>query len=156
MTALSAALRSLAREEWSDGRNGLLALVASEPDNADAWAYLSGAHLALADVDGAQAASARALELAPDAFAPLMKAGELSFRLGDLQTAEDRFLAAMRAVEPGTAEADAAKHALVVVRARLRGSIAHGARLPTLEMPSVVRSPLRWLKGWRHPLEGTR
>jgi tetratricopeptide (TPR) repeat protein len=153
---LSSALRSLAREEWSEGRDGLLALVASEPDNADAWAYLAGAHLALADVDGAQAASARALDLAPDSFAPQMKAGELSFRLGDLHTAEDRFLAAMRTVEPGTPEAAAAKHALVVVRGRLRGAISHGARLPSWRIPRPIRSPLRWLKDRRQPLEGTR
>jgi tetratricopeptide (TPR) repeat protein len=156
MTDLSSALRSLAREEWSDGRDGLLALVAAEPENADAWAYLSGAHLALADVEAAQVACRRALDLAPDAFAPLMKAGELSFRLGDLQAAEERFVAAMRAVEPGTPEAAAAKHALIVVRARLRGSIAHGARLPAWRIPRVIRLPLRRLRGWRQPLEGTR
>jgi hypothetical protein len=85
-----------------------------------------------------------------------MKAGELSFRLGDLQTAEDRFLAAMRSVEPGTPQADAAKHALAVVRTRLRSSIAHGAKLPSLRMPRLVLSPVRRFKSWREPLEGTR
>jgi tetratricopeptide (TPR) repeat protein len=156
MTDLTSALRSLAREEWVEGREGLLAIVAAEPGHADAWAYLSGAHLALADVDGAQAASGRALALAPDAFAPQMKAGELSFRLGDLQMAEARFLAALRATEPGTPEAAAAKKALVVVRTRLRGSISHGARFPSLRIPRPIRSPFRRLRTRRQPLEGTR
>ena len=130
MSALAVALRSLAREELAYGRAQLLELVAVEPGNAHAWAYLSGVHLAFADVDAAQAASARSIELDPDGFAPRIKAGELELRLGYLDAAEGSFLAALRAVEPGTPEAAAARRALVIVRTRLRGSIAHGATLP--------------------------
>jgi tetratricopeptide (TPR) repeat protein len=129
---LSAALRFLAREEFTEGRDALLGLVASEPEHADAWAYLSGAHLALGEAEPAQAASARALELDPDGFAPLLKAGELALRLGDLQGAETRFLAALRSVEPSSPEAAAARRSLVIVRNSLRKSIAHGAVLPKL------------------------
>lgn len=150
MSTLASALRSLAREEYEDGRDGLMELVAAEPDNATAWAYLSGAHLAFAQIDAAQAASARAIELDPDGFAPRMKAGELELRLGDLDAAEASFVAALRAVEPGTPDAAAARRALVIVRNRLRGSIAHGATLPKL------RAPFGWLRRRRQSVEVTR
>lgn len=144
MSALASPLRALAREEWLEGRDGLLRVVADEPDNADAWAYLSGAHLALAEVEPAQQASERALELDPDGFAPLLKAGELALRLGDLRLAETQFVAALRAVEPGTPQAAAARRLLVLVRTRLDRSIRHGAILPRL----------RWRAGW--PRRGQR
>ena len=150
MSTLSSALRLLAREEYAEGRDALEALVAAEPANATAWAYLSGAHLALADFDAARAASERAVELDPDGFAPRMKAGELALRLGDLVAAEAEFVAALRAVEPGTPGSVAARRALVIVRNRLRGSIAHGASLPKL------RAPFAWLRGRRAPVDVTR
>lgn len=150
MSTLSAALRSLAREELAEGRAQLLELVAADPGDAAAWAYLSGAHLAFADVSDAQAASARSIELDPDGFVPRIKAGELELRLGDLDAAEASFLAALRAVEPGTPEAAAARRALVIVRTRLRGSIAHGATLPRL------RAPLDWLRRRRQTVGVTR
>jgi tetratricopeptide (TPR) repeat protein len=142
MSDLLAALRFLAREEYVEGRDALLALVAARPDDATAWAYLSGAHLALAQADAAQVASARALELDPGGFAPLLKAGELSLRLGDLHAAEARFVAALRSVEPASSEAAAARRALVVVRTRLRGSVAHRASFPALRtLAGRVRRP---------------
>lgn len=144
MSTLASPLRALAREEWVEGRDGLLAVVAGEPDNADAWAYLSGAHLALAEVEPARHASERALELDPDGFAPRLKAGELALRLGDLRLAEAQFLAALRAVEPGTSEAAAARRLLALVRTRLERSIRHGAQLP--RWPGLAR--LRRRAGW--------
>jgi tetratricopeptide (TPR) repeat protein len=156
--SLAAALRALAREEWADGRDGLCAVVAQRPDDARGWAFLSGAHLALAEVHEAQAASARALELDPDGFLPRLKAGELAFRLGDLRAAEAQFLVALRAVEPGTREAAAARRALAIVRTRLRSSITHGASLPRVGFRpgSLLRPPFAWLRRRRQPLEEAR
>jgi tetratricopeptide (TPR) repeat protein len=150
MTPLAIALRLLAREEYPEGREALRRLVEQSPRDAVAWAYLSGAELALADVEAARRASDRALALDPDGFAPHLKAGELAFRLGDLRLAETRFLAALRAVEPGTPEAAAARRALVAVRSRLRGSIAHGARLPRM------RLSLGWFRRHSDTPEGAR
>ncbi|HEY8800373.1 MAG TPA: hypothetical protein VIM20_07205 [Candidatus Limnocylindrales bacterium] len=132
MTDLRDALRALAHEEFASGRDTLLALVDEHPTWSDAWALLSGAHLALAEVDRASAASERALALAPDGFLPRMKAGELAMRLGHLETAEEQFLAAVRATEPDTADAAAARHALLFARRATRSGIAHRARLPEL------------------------
>jgi tetratricopeptide (TPR) repeat protein len=150
VSTLAEALRLLSREEVVEGRAALLAVVEADPGNADAWAYLSGAHLGLGEVEAAQDASARALDLGPDRFAPLLKAGELSFRLGDLVAAEAWFLAALRSVEPGSREAAAAKDDLVIVRRRLRSSITHGAVLPRIRLP-FARFRLR-----EKLLEGTR
>jgi len=147
MTPLAAALRMLAREEYEQGRGALRRLVGRSPDDAVAWAYLSGAELAMADVDAARAALQHALALDPDGFAPRLKAGELALRLGDLQTAETQFVAALRAVEPGTAQAEAARRALVMVRTRLRGAIAHGATLPR------IGSPIAWVRRRWNALE---
>ena len=150
MSTLAAALRALAREEYEEGRTGLLDVVAAQPHNADAWAYLSSAHLALMDAAAAQAAVARALELDPDGFVPQLKAGELALRLGDLQTAETGFLGALRATEPGTPGAAAARRALVIVRSRLRQSVAHEASLPRW------RSPFGWRRRGRGAQEPIR
>ena len=147
---LALALRSLAHEEFEAGRASLLAIVAAEPDNADAWAYLSGVHLAFADAVAAQDASERALAADPDGFAPRLKAGELALRLGDLDTAERWFLAALRSVEPGTPGALAAKRALVITRTKSRASIRHGASLPRM------RSPLGWWHRRRAHVEVAR
>jgi tetratricopeptide (TPR) repeat protein len=124
----------LAQEEFDLGRERLEAIVAVDPGNADAWAYLSGVRLAAADADGATEASERALALDPEGFAPRMKAGELALRLGNLEGAEQWFVAALRAVDPGTPAALAAKKALVVTRTRRRSAIGHGASLPRLRL----------------------
>ncbi len=131
---LAAALRALAQEEMDLGRERLEAITAADPGNADAWAYLSGVRLAVADADGATAASERALTLDPDGFTPRLKAGELALRLGNLEAAERWFVAALRAVDPGTPAALAAKRALVITRTKRRSSIAHGALLPRLRL----------------------
>jgi tetratricopeptide (TPR) repeat protein len=132
---LADALRALAHEELELGRARLEAIVDADPDDADAWAYLSGVLLAAAEAERATAASERALALDPDGFAPRMKAGELALRLGHLEEAESWFVAALRAVNPGTPAALAAKRALVVTRSRRRTAISHGARLPRLRLP---------------------
>jgi predicted Zn-dependent protease len=131
---LAAALRALAQEEFALGRERLEALVADDPGNADAWAYLSGVRLAAADADGATDASERALALDPEGFAPRMKAGELAIRLGNLEGAEQWFVAALRAVEPGSQAALAAKRALVITRTKRRSAIGHSALLPRLRV----------------------
>jgi hypothetical protein len=132
MTDLHAATRALAHEEFAQGRDLLVAIVAEQPTWADAWALLSGAHLAMAEVDAATAASERALALAPDGFLPHMKAGELALRLGHIAVAETEFLAAVRATEPDTADAAAARRALAVARRATRAGIVHRATLPQL------------------------
>jgi hypothetical protein len=78
----------------------------------------------------ARSASSRALELAPGAFLPNMKAGELAMRLGDLETAEGHLLAAVRATDPASADAAAAARALLIARRGTRSGISHRASLP--------------------------
>jgi tetratricopeptide (TPR) repeat protein len=146
MTGLQAAGRALAHEDWALGRDLLLQVVDERPDWADAWALLGGAHLAMAEVDAANAAAERALALAPDGFLPRMKAGELALRLGDLETAERHLLAAVRATEPDTADATAARRALVLARRGTRAGIAHRASLPHVPLVGragrLLRAPL--------------
>lgn len=147
---LAAALRALAQEEFELGRERLEAIVETDPDDADAWAYLSGVRLAAADAEGATEASERALALNPEGFAPRMKAGELALRLGNLEGAEQWFVAALRAVEPGSPAALAAKRALVITRTRRRSAIGHSALLPRL------RLALPWRKGAKVTTEAAR
>jgi tetratricopeptide (TPR) repeat protein len=135
MTDLRDALRSLAHEQFPEARDRLVAIVAEHPSWADAWALLSSAHLALAEVESATAAIERALALAPDAFLPRMKAGELALRLGDVETAEREFLAAVRATDPDTSDAAAARSALAIARRATRAGIAHRAVLPSVGRP---------------------
>ncbi len=153
MTALDdemrAALRSLAHEEFAQGRAGLLRIVGEAPEWADAWALLGGAHLAMADVPASTAASERAMALAPDRFLPQMKAGELALRLGHVARAEDLFLAALRSTEPDTSDAVAAKRALAIARAANRAGIAHRASLPGTDRFRRLLRPLRLPLGSR-------
>jgi len=149
---LAAALRAISQEEFELGRERLEAIVATDPGDAEAWAYLSGVLVADADADGATEASDRALELDPGGFTPRLKAGELALRLGDLEAAESWFVAALRAVDPGTPAALTAKRALVITRTKRRGAIAHGASLPTLRLP--FRWPPRRDAPRRVPADG--
>jgi tetratricopeptide (TPR) repeat protein len=132
MTAFADALTALGHERFADSRDLLVAIVAEHPTWADAWALLSSAHLALAEVDRATAASERAVALAPEAFLPRMKAGELALRLGLTETAEAEFLAAVRATGTDTADAVAARRALAIARRANRAGIAHRALLPNV------------------------
>ena len=141
MTDLHDAIRALGHERFVEARDVLIAIVDEHPAWADAWALLGGAHMALAEIDQASAASERALALAPDSFLPRMKAGELALRLGDIETAEVQFLAAVRATETDTADAAAARKALAIARRATRSGIAHGARLP--DVGTVVDRALR-------------
>ena len=125
-------LIALRREEWIDACSRLEAATAAAPDWATAHAYLSAAHMALARVDDATDSIDRALTLAPDGFATRMKAGELTFRLGDLVTAQTHFLAAVRAAVPASADEFAALAALAQTRKGIRKGIAHGSSLPGL------------------------
>ena len=127
---MKAVIRALAHEEWTAGRGLLADELLTNPAWADGWALLSGVHLALAEVDAAQSASTRALELAPDRFLPNMKAGELAMRLGDIEAAEVHLLAAVRATDPDTADAVAASRALLIARRGTRSGISHRASLP--------------------------
>jgi hypothetical protein len=97
--------------------------------------------MALAEIDQASAASERAIALAPDGFLPRMKAGELALRLGDIETSEVQFLAAVRATETNTADAAAARQALAIARRASRSGIAHRALLPNVG--SVFEGALR-------------
>lgn len=145
MGDLRSAAIALSHEQFADGRARLESIVRDEPKSADAWALLSGARLATADVPGAESAVARALELAPDRFLPRMKAAELALRLGDHETAERGFGAALRVAEPGSPDAAAAQRALHATRRAIRSGISHGARLP--EVGSLSRHGRRITQG---------
>jgi len=105
-------------------------LARHDPVAIDALAYLSSVRFGLADVEGGAAAAELALKLGPDRFAPNQKAGELAIRMGDPGRAAERFLAALRASEPGTQEAKAAEASLREARRRAAKSIRHEARAP--------------------------
>lgn len=145
MTDLHDAIRALGHEEFVEARDLLIAIVEEHPAWADAWALLGGAHMALAEIDQASAASERAIALAPDGFLPRMKAGELALRLGDIETSEVQFLAAVRATDTDTADAAAARQALAIARRASRSGIAHRALLPNVG--SVLEWALRPVRG---------
>lgn len=148
LAALRNGLRALAREEVGAALEHLQAAVAQAPDLPEAHAYLSSALIARGEVAGAQGAVETALRLAPDGFAPNLKAGELSLRLGDPDRAATHFLVALRAAEPGTRDAAAAKVLLAESRRRVRDSIPHHAVLPAWRLR-------RWRRGDRlDPVEG--
>jgi tetratricopeptide (TPR) repeat protein len=139
--AFQEGLRALAHEhvELAVERLGLAADGA--PDDATVHAFLATALFAAARPDAAEAAIDRALALAPAAYWPNLKAGELRLRLGDASAAADHFLAALRAVEPGSADATAAQLALVRARREVAQAISHRAVLPRF----------RWLAERRRP-----
>jgi tetratricopeptide (TPR) repeat protein len=128
---LNAGLRYLTHERVAEGLDAFERAVVLAPDDADAHAFLAVSLFAVARPDDAGLAIDRALTLAPDGFWPNLKAGELRDRLGDLDSAEVRFLRALRAVEPGTRESAAAAAALARVRTQRAKSIRHGAVLPS-------------------------
>jgi tetratricopeptide (TPR) repeat protein len=125
-------LIALRREEWTIACTRLEAAVAAAPEWAAAHAYLSGAYMAVGRADEAMDSVDRALALEPDGFAPRMKAGELTLRLGDLVTAQSHFLAAVRAAVPASADEFAAHAALVITRRGIRKGISHASSLPRL------------------------
>ena len=135
--AFGEGLRALAHERVDLAVERLGAAAAGAPDDANVQAFLASALFAAARPDDAATAIDRALALAPTAYWPNLKAGELRLRLGDATAAADHFLAAVRAVEPGSADATAAQLALVRARRELARAISHRAVLPRL----------RWLPG---------
>lgn len=139
-------LLALRREEFPRALEEFETALAVDPMAADVYAYRSGAMLALGRPLDAQADVARALELDSTSFAVNQKAGELSLRLGDLQSAADYFLAAVRAARPGSGDQHAATAALGMARLRQKTSISHHARLPGRARLTGLagRSP-RWL-----------
>lgn len=150
--ALARGLIFLRHERWEEANLALEAVCAAEPGWADAWAYLSGARLALGQPEAAITASERALELDRTGFAPQMKAGELRARLGDVGAAEKHFLAAVRAARPASADEVAAKRVLSMARTQLRRGIGHSAELPSM---ARWRRPIAALRGrWRRDEPG--
>jgi len=126
-------LRALAHERIELAVDQLGAAAADAPDDATVQAFYATALFAAARPDDAEAVIARALELAPLDYWPNLKAGELRLRLGDPAAAADHFLVALRAVEPGTADATAAQRALVRARRDVASGVAHRAVLPSVE-----------------------
>lgn len=136
--AFAAGLEALRREQYEAGYGVLLEAAQSDPADADIQAYFSGACLAVGRHAEAGAAAERALALAPGAFAPRLKAGELALRWGDLNRAHEHYEVALRAA-CGTAELRAARAALAGLRRLENHSITHEARLPAL-----TRLRARW------------
>lgn len=135
---LNAALKAMLYERPEEARECLEALAspealeAREPLAVDGLAYLSSVRWSIGDVAGAMDASDRALELGPERFAPNQKAGEMALRLGDMEKAAELFLTALRASEPGTADAKAAEASLRETRRRVTRGIRHEAKAPRL------------------------
>lgn len=135
---LRAGLKAMTYERLDEARDHLEALATPEllealdPLAIDALAYLSSVRWSLGHAEDAIDAAERALELGPTRFAANQKAGEMSVRLGNLDSAETRFLTALRACEPGTADAKAAELSLREVRRRTAKGIRHEAKGPRL------------------------
>jgi tetratricopeptide (TPR) repeat protein len=141
------ALLLLRRELFPEALDALDAALVADPDSAELHAYRSATLLALGRPVDAQVAAGLALSLDPDGFAANQKGGELSLRMGDLDTAANQFLSAVRAARPGSADEKAAAVSLAAVRARQHASISHHAVFPGLP---AVRWPNRALRNrWR-------
>ncbi len=137
--AFQEGLRALAHERVELALEQLSRAAEGAPDDATIHAFLATALFAAARPDDSAAAIDRALELAPSAYWPNLKAGELRQRLGDATSAAEHFLVALRAVEPGSADATAAQLALVRARRETARAISHRAVLPRFQ----------WLAGRR-------
>ena len=127
-------LRAMTHERTDDAKRLLSsiateeALAAGDPIAIDALAYLSSVVWTQKDPVTAIEMVERSLELGPVRFAPNQKGGEIAWRLGLLDKAEARFLAALRASDPGTGDAKAAERCLREVRKRQVRGIRHGTR----------------------------
>lgn len=136
--ALREALKCMLHERLDEAKDLLEPLVSEEaleagdPLAIDSLAYLSSVYFGLGDIKTAIATSTRALDLGPSRFAANQKAGEMALRLGDSELAAARFLAALRASEPGTSDAKAAEGSLREARRRTARGIKHEARAPKL------------------------
>lgn len=135
-------LRALAHERVDLAVEQLGLAAQQAPADATVQAFYATALFAAARADESADAIALALQLAPLAYWSNLKAGELRLRLGDPAAAADHFLAALRAVEPGTADATAAQLALVRARRDVASGVSHRAVLPRVS----------WLAGRRRPV----
>jgi len=133
-------LRHLTHERVEEAIDAFHDAIRLDPSDPTAHAFLAAALFAAGRADEAGSAIERALSLDPDGFWPRLKAGELRFRLGDTSAAEGHFLVALRSVEPGTHESEAAAEALVRARQAMARSIAHRAVLPT-RLHRLLRRP---------------
>jgi tetratricopeptide (TPR) repeat protein len=124
-------LRLLTHERVGPAIEAFERAVADDPDDATAYAFLAAARFAGSEPDAAEVAIARSLELDPEGYWPNLKAGELRLRLGADDDAKAHFLRALRAVEPGTRESEAAARALARTRTSVARSISHRAVLPS-------------------------
>jgi tetratricopeptide (TPR) repeat protein len=131
--SLAEALDRLRVEDFEGGRALLAERVRADHDDADSWAYLSGALLATGDPIEAESAIARALAANPHGFAPHLKAAELDLRFGNASSAERHGLVALRAASTES-ERGAARAMLVLARTRLRHGVARTASLPRLSL----------------------
>ncbi len=150
VTAAREGLVAIRHERYPEALALLQAASTAAPDWAVPVAYASSVLVALGRPVDAQDSIERALELSPDGFASNQKAGELCIRLGQLELAEDHFLAAVRAAANGSDDQRAAQKSLEYTREHLRKSITLGSRLPDLgrfrawfRMPSRGRRPER-------------
>ena len=135
LTPVQAGLRALAREEVEPAISAFESAVAERPDDPDRLAFLAVALFAGRRAAESDAALERALALAPNGYWPNLKAGEIRLRLGDLVSAENHLLVALRAVPHGSREAVEAAALLARARTARTRSISHHAILP------------RWLRG---------
>lgn len=143
--AFQEGLRALAHERIDIAVEQLTLAAGGAPDDAVVHAFLASALFAAARPDESAGAIARALELGLGDYWPNLKAGELRLRLGDAGAAVEHFLVALRAAEPGTADATAAQLALVRARREAAGAISHRAVLPRVgwlagRRPTVARA----------------
>jgi tetratricopeptide (TPR) repeat protein len=158
LPALAAALDALRIEDFATGCRLLSERVEGRPDDAESWAYLTGALLALGRPLEAQDASEHALAANPDGFAPNLKAAELALRLGLPALAERHGLAALRAVRLGSQDRSAARAVLAEARVRTRRGIDRRAELPPrLRRPNALagRGPARRVLETIRRLRGT-
>ena len=134
-------LRALAHERIDLAIDLLNQASLAAPTDPAPHAFLASALFAAARPAESAEAIARSLALGPDDFWPNQKAGELRLRLGDPAAAAEHFLAAMRAVDPGTPDASAAQQGLARARREVAGGIQHRAILPRVSWLSARRRP---------------
>lgn len=106
-------------------------LVAAEPRNADAQVQLGYAYLALDRLDAAETAFGAALAVAPDYADARLGLARIAQRRGDRAKA----LAALDAIGPGNADADALRAQIAADPAALRWSFDIDASYAFLDGP---------------------
>ena len=151
VVAMREGLLALRDERWVEAEAALRRAAELGDGWPDALAYLSGVLLSLGRPVEAQDAIDSALASDPNGFAAQLKGGEMSLRLGDPVTAEERFLGALRVSVPGSSAEAAAKVRLQAARTARRRGIEHTASLPW--GPRVFRRFRSQATGAAHPSE---